>query len=151
MAVPNNISIRFEKGVFHVSAEIPVAGAREAIDLFAGELSLQILGEEQAGGSRPVKIAPRMLNERDAAKYIGRSVSFLRTCRYKAKRGGMDPGPKYVRYSNKLIFYPVEELDGWLSRNRLFSTCLEEKIYAGSGGIVKFPVPVSEDGVAEDA
>jgi hypothetical protein len=136
----NNIGIHFEKGVFRVSAEIPVAGAKEAIELLVCELNLQLLGDEKGPAGQPANIPPKMLNERDAAIYIGRSVSFLRTCRYKAKRGEADAGPRYVRLRNKFILYPVKELDDWLNRNRLFSSCLEEKIYAENCEIVELPI-----------
>jgi hypothetical protein len=150
-AVSNNsINIRFEKGVFQISAEIPVAGAREAIGSFIGELNSQILGEEGPADGQSWDISPKLLNERDAAKYIGKSVSFLRTCRYKAKRGKTDAGPRYIRVRNKFILYPVKELDDWSSR-RLFSTCLEEKIYAASGDIVNFPVPQNRNEVISNA
>ncbi|MDR0764627.1 MAG: hypothetical protein LBE65_03435 [Synergistaceae bacterium] len=146
----NNINIRFEKGVFQISAEIPVAGAREAIESFMWELNSQILGEERSADGQSSNITPKMLNERDAAKYIGKSVSFLRTCRYKAKRGEMDTGPRYIRVRNKFILYPIKELDDWSSR-RLFSTCLEEKIYAASCEIMNFPVSQSKDEVVSNA
>ena len=128
--MPNNTNIRFEKGVFRISAEIPVAGAREAIDSLICELNLQLLGEERSAGGQQVNVAPKLLNERDAARYIGKSVSFLRTCRYKTKQGEIDAGPRYVRLRSKFILYPVKELDDWLNRNRLFSSCMEERIYA---------------------
>ena len=142
--MPNNTNIHFEKGVFRISAEIPVAGAREAIDSLVCELNLQLLGEERSSGGQQINVPPKMLNERDAAKYIGRSVSFLRTCRYKAKQGEIDAGPKYVRLRNKFILYPVRELDDWLNRNPLFSSCLEEKIYAENCEIVELPVSESK-------
>ena len=135
----NNISIAFEKGVFRISAEIPVARAKEAIESIVGELNSQLLGEECLAAGQTAKVAPRALCEKDAAKYIGRSVSFLRTCRYKARRGEMDAGPRYIRVRGKFIMYPVKELDAWLERNRLFATCLEERIYSEGCEIVDFP------------
>ena len=137
--MPNNINIHFEKGVFRISAEIPVAGAREAIDSLVSELNLQLLGEERSSVGQSANMPPKMLNERDAAKYIGRSVSFLRVCRYKTKQGEIDAGPRYVRLRNKFILYPVNELDDWLNRNHLFGSCLEEKIYAENREIVESP------------
>lgn len=149
--MPGNINIHFEKGIFHISAEIPVAAAKESIASLVGELNSQLLGEEQTVSGQPVKIAPKMLNERDAARYIGRSPSFLRSCRYKSKRGKTNSGPKYVRYLDKLIFYPVKELDDWLNRSQLFSTCLEEKIYSEADETLKLPVSQSEGEVMSNA
>jgi hypothetical protein len=151
MAVSGNIDIRFEKGVFHISAEIPVAAAKESIESLVCELNSQLLGEEQTVSGQSAKIAPKMLNESDAARYIGRSPSFLRSCRYKSKRGKTNSGPKYVRYLDKLIFYPVKELDDWLNRSRLFSTCLEEKICSEVDEILKFPISPSEGEVISNA
>jgi hypothetical protein len=149
--VPNNINIHFEKGVFQVSAEIPVAGAKEAIETLVCELNLQLLGEERSTVAQSEKIPPKLLNEHDAAIYIGRSVSFLRTCRYKAKQGEINAGPRYVRLRNKFILYPVKELDDWLDRNRLFSSCLEEKIYADDCEIVEFPVSENKKKASQNA
>jgi hypothetical protein len=125
-----SVNIHFERGVFQISAEIPVVDASEAIESLVRELRSQLIGEERANESRSFKIAPKELNEKDAAIYIGKSVSFLRTCRYKAKRGEMDAGPRYTRDLNKFIWYPVKELDDWLAKRRLFRTCLEERIVA---------------------
>jgi hypothetical protein len=151
-AVPNNnTNIRFEKGVFRISAEIPVAGAREAIDSLLRELNLQLLGEERSIAGQSPDMPPKMLNERDAARYIGRSVSFLRTCRYKAKRGEIDAGPRYVRLRNKFILYPVRELDDWLNRSQLFSSCMEEKIYAEHSEIVALPLSETQKKAVRDA
>jgi hypothetical protein len=151
MSMESNISIRFEKGVFQISAEIPVAKAREAIESFVGELSAQLLGEELPASGKSLNIAPRLLNERDAARYIGRSVSFLRTCRNKAKRGETDPGPRYVRHLGKLIFFPVKELDDWLNRNSLFRTRLEEKTCIEGGQVTIPQIPETKSEVIQNA
>jgi hypothetical protein len=151
MSVSNNVSIRFEKGVFRISAEIPVTRAREAIESIVGELNSQLLGEDQFAAGQTAKVAPKVLDEKDAAKYIGRSVSFLRTCRYKGRRGELDAGPKYIRLRNKFIAYPVTDLDEWLSHNERFSTCFEEKVYAESRKIVPFTPHCGESEVMSDA
>jgi hypothetical protein len=149
--VKNDISIKFEKGVFLISARIPVARAREAIEKIFGELNAQLLGEEQMTAGQTANAAPKLLNEKDAAKYIGRSVSFLRTCRYKAKRGQTDAGPKYIRIGNKFIAYPVKDLDNWLDNNQRFSTFFEEKVCAGSHQILPFPALSDEREVMKNA
>ncbi|MDR1516401.1 MAG: hypothetical protein LBS45_11975 [Synergistaceae bacterium] len=147
----NNVSIRFEKGVFRISAEIPVTRARETIESIVGELNSQLLGEDQFVTGQTVKVAPKMLDEKEAAKYIGRSVSFLRTCRYKAKRGELNAGPKYIRLRNKFIAYPVKDLDDWLNHNQRFSTCFEEKVYAEGRRVVTLPGLSGESEVISDA
>jgi hypothetical protein len=147
----DNINIRFEKGVFRISAEIPVTKAREAIESIVSELSSRLLGEERPEKGLSLNAAPKTLDEKDAAKYIGRSVSFLRTCRYKARRGEPGGGPKYIRIRNKFIAYPVKELDEWLNQSQLFSTCLEEKVYAGRRQILEFPAAPRKAEVVQNA
>jgi hypothetical protein len=151
MSVANNVNIRFERGVFRISAEIPVTRAREAIESIVDELNSQVLGEDQLVIDQTVKAAPKVLCEKDAAKYIGRSVSFLRTCRYKARRGESDAGPKYIRLRNKFIAYTVKDLDDWLNHNQRFSTCFEEKVYAESRKIVPFSAPSGESEAVQNA
>jgi hypothetical protein len=53
------------------------------------------------------------LRERDAAKYIGLSVGFLR-----ASRIGRCEGPAYVR-AGRAVLYRIADLDEWLQRNTL--------------------------------
>jgi hypothetical protein len=127
MVVAKIVNIHFDKGVFRINAEIPVAGVGEAIESLIEELKSQLLGETESGKSGLLKITPKELNEKDAAKYIGRSISFLRTCRYKEKTGEMGSGPKYIRDLNKFIHYSVKDLDEWLNGRQRFRTCFEEK------------------------
>jgi hypothetical protein len=128
MKVANNISIHIEGGFLQISGQIPVASAGAEIESFIRELKFHLFGEAQVKNDRPEGISPKDLNEKDAAKYIGRSVSFLRSCRYNGKHHGRDRGPKYARDSERCIRYPVKELDSWLEGRRLYSACCEEKI-----------------------
>ena len=52
------------------------------------------------------------LRERDAARYIGMSVAFLRQARMRAR------GPAYFRIGRS-IRYRVSDLDVWLSARRV--------------------------------
>jgi hypothetical protein len=133
MKVANNISIHIEGGYLQISGQVPVASAGAEIESFIRELKFQVFGEAQAQNDCPPPPSPKDLNEKDAAKYIGRSVSFLRSCRYKGKHHGRDPGPKYARDSERCIRYPVSELDNWLESRRLYRACCEEARPAGSG------------------
>jgi hypothetical protein len=108
MTMPNNISIHIEGGYLWISGQIPVASAGAEIDSFIQELKFQLFGENQPKNDHPKPLAPKDLNEKDAAKYIGRSVSFLRDCRYKGKKSGQERGPKYTRDSERCIRYPVK-------------------------------------------
>lgn len=58
----------------------------------------------------PVSDIPHVVNEHEAAAYIGLSVSFLR----KARAGRGSPGPTYVRVSSRAIRYRVSDLNRWL-------------------------------------
>jgi hypothetical protein len=83
------------------------------------------------------------LNEKDAAKYIGRSVSFLRSCRYDGKKSGQSRGPKYTRDSQRCIRYPVKELDKWLENRYLYGACCEE-VRPVKNGAGKLALPVKK-------
>jgi hypothetical protein len=129
MIVANNISINFEGGYFQITGRISVAGAAENFESFIRELKFQLFGEDAPEDeSAATKLAPKDLNEKDAARYIGRSVSLLRSYRYKGKGAGKDIGPKYTRDSGRYIRYPVNELDNWLEARQLYSACCEEQI-----------------------
>jgi hypothetical protein len=128
MKVPNNISIRIEGGYLQISAQMSVVNAGAEIEPFIRELKFQLFGDAETINDQPAPIAPRDLDEKDAAKYIGRSVSFLRDCRYGGKNKGKRRGPKYTRISQRCIRYPVQELDKWLESCRLYGSCCEEEI-----------------------
>jgi hypothetical protein len=133
MKVPNNISIHIEGGYLQIRGQIPVVNANEEIESFIQDLKFQLFGEGRAKMTHPASPAPRDLDEKDAAKYIGRSVSFLRECRYGGKSRSKDRGPKYTRVSPRCIRYPVYELDKWLENCRLYGACCEEEVQCGTG------------------
>jgi hypothetical protein len=124
--VSNSISIHIEGGYLQISGQIPVVNAGAEIESFIRELKRQLFGNEQAENDQLAPLAPRDLNEKDAAKYIGRSVSFLRSCRYDGKKNGQSRGSKYTRDSQRCIRYPVKELDKWLENRYLYGACCEE-------------------------
>jgi hypothetical protein len=138
--VANNISIHIEGGYLQIRGQIPVVNADEAVESFVQELKFQLFGDAQVKKDQPAVLAPRDLDEKDAAKYIGRSVSFLRGCRYSGKNKGKDPGPKYTRVSPRCIRYPVHELDKWLENCRLYGACCEEGAWGATNGTGK-PTP----------
>ena len=125
----NNISIHIEGGFLQICGQIPIANAGEEIESFIRDLKFQLFGERETKNTQNVhmaSLASRDLDEKDAAKYIGRSVSFLRSCRYSGKNKGKDRGPKYTRVSPRCIRYQVHELDKWLENCHLYGTCCEE-------------------------
>jgi hypothetical protein len=122
-----NFNIHIEKGYLRVDAQIPLASASEEIEAFIHELKIQLLGDKKLGSYRPINLPPQELCEEDAARYIGRTVSFLRTCRYARKTKSGDIGPKYTRGTKRSIRYPVKELDKWLANLHLYSASCEEE------------------------
>jgi hypothetical protein len=127
MKVSNNISIHIEGGYLQISGQIPVVNASDEIEPFIRELKFQLFGEGETENVRTPSLAPKDLDEKDAAKYIGRSVSFLRCCRYNGRNKEGDRGPKYTRVSPRCIRYPVHELDKWRENHRLYGACCEEQ------------------------
>lgn len=69
-----------------------------------------------------VSFRPALLRDRDAAKYLARSPSWIRAQRaadVKAKREGRAPtGPAWVTIGPS-VFYRLEDLDGWIQANAL--------------------------------
>lgn len=51
---------------------------------------------------------------REAAQYIGRSMSWLRKKRLRGAADPGDPGPKYLTTEGGGVLYLVEDLDAWL-------------------------------------
>jgi hypothetical protein len=74
-------------------------------------------------------VRPALLKDRDAAAYLGRSVSWIRAVRLadgKAMRdGGPLNGPKWITIGSS-IFYKLVDLDAWIAANAI------------EGGIVQF-------------
>jgi hypothetical protein len=139
--VTNNISIHIEGGFLQIRGQIPVVNANEEIEFFVQELKFQLFGDAQAKKDQSAALAPKDLDEKDAAKYIGRSVSFLRGCRYSGQNKGKDRGPKYTRVSPRCIRYPVHELDKWLENCRLYGACCEEGVWPAKNGAGKSTAP----------
>lgn len=59
-----------------------------------------------------------MLTEREAARYIGMSRSFLSQDRMNGYRVNRTPGPDFVRLG-RAIRYRRQDLDAWISKNRV--------------------------------
>jgi predicted DNA-binding transcriptional regulator AlpA len=57
------------------------------------------------------------LNEKDTARYVGMSVSFLRRARCEGAPGGRTPGPPFVKLGRS-VRYLVSDLDAWLQAHR---------------------------------
>ena len=58
------------------------------------------------------------LRERDAAIYVGMSISYLRQTRMEGNRKGRTPGPAYIKIG-RAVRYLIEDLDAWLKENRV--------------------------------
>lgn len=62
-----------------------------------------------------------ILNEKEAAKYIGMSRSFLSQDRMNGYRDGRTKGPDFLKLG-KSVRYRKEDLDIWLLKNRICRT-----------------------------
>ncbi len=62
-----------------------------------------------------LKLMRRCLTEKEAAHYIGMSVSFLRRDRMEGVIGKSTPGPKWLKIGRS-VRYLKEELDNWLEK-----------------------------------
>jgi hypothetical protein len=67
---------------------------------------------DQAAQAANGLAAPPLLQETDAAGYIGMSVAFLRQARVRAR------GPAYFRIGRS-VRYRLSDLDAWLSERRV--------------------------------
>ncbi len=59
----------------------------------------------------------QLVTEREAARLIGFSVSFLRDSRCNGMRGSRTPAPPYYQFG-RTIRYAVDELEDWLKEHR---------------------------------
>jgi hypothetical protein len=122
----NSISIHVEGGYVQLSCQIPISSTEEDIAAFIEELKFHMLGDKRNLNVHAISYAPRELNEKDAAKYIGRSVSFLRSFRLKGKKKRDGAGPKYTKDTQHCVRYPVKELEMWLKNRKLYASSCEE-------------------------
>jgi predicted DNA-binding transcriptional regulator AlpA len=61
------------------------------------------------------EIIKRALSDREAAIYLGMSVSFLRQDRLNGHREGRAPGPRWIKIGRS-VRYLREDLDDWLEQ-----------------------------------
>jgi hypothetical protein len=78
---------------------------------------------QTATETEQASMLPALLNERDAAKYAGVSVAYLRRARNEGAPGGRTAGPDFVRLESfgkkggkngGRVMYPRVDLDKWL-------------------------------------
>lgn len=86
---------------------------------------LRRIDTEASGSMNDQSVAPdrlavqsAVLQERDAARYIGMSVPFLRQSRMHGARLKRTPGPPYIRVG-RAIRYLRTDLDAWLESHRV--------------------------------
>lgn len=120
------INITVDKGFLRVLGEIPATSTREEMEAFIAEINWQLLGDKNCPKTPSFGLSVKEFTEAEAAIYIGRSKSFLRSCRLEGKKGKRPRGPKYTRTSSRAIRYPVEELDKWLASRNLYEAKCEE-------------------------
>lgn len=61
---------------------------------------------------------PRLLNEKEAALYLGVSVALLRQSRMKNPPPRSTTGPAFCKF-RKIVRYRIEDLDAWLDEHRV--------------------------------
>ena len=120
------INVSVDKGFLRVIGEISIASSKEELEAFVAEIHGKLLGDKEFSKAPSFGLATKELCEADAAIYIGRSKSFLRSCRREGKKGKRPRGPKYTRDSVRSIRYPIEELDKWLASRALYEASCEE-------------------------
>ena len=60
----------------------------------------------------------RLITDKQAARYLSMSESWLRQVRMEGNRKGRMPGPPYIRIG-RAIRYRLEELNRWLDEHRV--------------------------------
>lgn len=81
------------------------------------EINNQLL---QTKNEVPSPKSKKMLNEADAAIYIGMSRSFLAQDRMNGHRENRTKGPTPTKVGQRSIRYEQSELDAWLERNKKY-------------------------------
>ena len=61
---------------------------------------------------------PKVINEREAARRIGMSVSFLRQSRAHGDLAGRTPGPPFLKIG-AAVRYLIDDLDKWILAHRI--------------------------------
>jgi predicted DNA-binding transcriptional regulator AlpA len=61
---------------------------------------------------------PELLTDKEAAEYLGVSVSFLRKRRMEGARQGKAPPPPFIRLG-RLCRYQPKDLDAWLEARKV--------------------------------
>lgn len=61
---------------------------------------------------------PELLNEKQAAEYIGMSVAFLRCGRSRGVTGNRTPTPPHLK-TGRRVQYTRADLDAWLAERRV--------------------------------
>jgi hypothetical protein len=64
-------------------------------------------------GTASKTAGPRVLNEHQAAEILGLDVTTMRDWRFRKV------GPGYVKYLNKAVRYPIDEITSFLERSRV--------------------------------
>lgn len=60
---------------------------------------------------------PQIVAEREAARYIGMSVAFLRQARCNGPTANRTPGPIFIKIG-RAVRYCTSDLDAWLEEHR---------------------------------
>lgn len=123
------LDVYIDKGNLKILGELPVTSDPQEIRAFLSEIKYRLLGDKNIDDLAP-GLMHRELTEEEAAKYIGKSRSFLQKCRREGRRSGKLRGPKYTRDTSRTIRYPVDELERWLASRERYEFGCEERDYS---------------------
>ncbi|MGD9597626.1 MAG: helix-turn-helix transcriptional regulator [Steroidobacteraceae bacterium] len=68
---------------------------------------------------------PELLDEHDAAAYVGMSTAFLRCGRMHGKLGNRTPSPPFLKLG-RAVRYDRRDLDAWLAERRFIASGVRE-------------------------
>lgn len=68
-------------------------------------------------------LAPRLLCERDAARYVAMSRTFLRKSRMDGNRHGRTAAPPWLRVGRS-VRYDLRDLDAWIEARKQYPRAL---------------------------
>lgn len=91
--------------------------------LSPAERQKKMAGDIELGQQLPDSAA---LTEKQAARYIGMSISYLRCDRMNGHREGRTPGPPFVKIG-RAVRYLKSDLDAWLMAHRVVQQPVEEE------------------------
>ena len=76
-----------------------------------------------------ISVEPYVLSEKEAARFIGMSRSFLQKDRMNGKLENRTPGPKWIKLGRR-VAYPVQYLKEWVHANEVIGENVDQSVPA---------------------